>query len=192
MGTPPLSGEAVDVGSGPVPFTFGCPLPFDSPLLSVPLAVVVELLFAVGADRGGLLMLLVLFGGGGSGPVPLLFDSGRGGAPLVFRLELLLLLLLLVLLLLICAAPVGNGPLETCPEVDVVTAGGYGRLGGGNAAGAGDGAGAVVPGKGTGLALPAIPKGPLLSSGRPVVGKSNFLGADGTPDDTVVVLPVIP
>lgn len=186
VGTPPLSGEAVD-GVGPVPFRPpGCPLPFDSPLLSVPFDV--ELLFAV----GGLLVLLVLFGGSSSEPVPLLLDSGRGGAPLLVRL--VMLLLLLVLLLLICAAPAGNGPLETCAGV-VLTGGGYGRLGGGNAAGAGDGAGTVEPDKATGLALPAIPKGPLLSGGRPVVGKSNFLGADGTPEDTdtaVVVLPVIP
>lgn len=33
-----------------------------------------------------------------------------------------------------------------------------------------------MPGSGTGLALP---RGPLLSCGRPVVGKSDFLGADG-------------
>lgn len=112
-------------------------------------------------------MLLVLFGGsGGSGnDVPLLFDSGRGGAPLV-RFVLLVLLLL-------------PWPLETC--IGAVTAGGYGRLGGGRAAVAGEGAGGAVPGSGTGLALPAIPRGPLLSGGRPVVGKSDFLGADGPP-----------
>lgn len=106
---------------------------------------------------------MVLFGGGGSENVPLLFDSGRGGAPLV-RFVLLLLLL---------------GPLETCSVV-CVTGGGYGRLGGGRAAGAGEGAGgAAVPGSGTGLALPPIPMGPLLSGGKPVDGKSAFRGTEG-------------
>lgn len=60
---------------------------------------------------------------------------------------------------------------------------GGGRLGGGNAAGAGEGAGGAGPlfvgGTGTGLALPPSPKGPLLR-GSPVVGKSDdFLGAAG-------------
>lgn len=126
-------------------------------------------LFEVG---GGLLMLLVLFGGGCA---PLLLDSGRGGAPLVARLVLV--------------APGASGPLDT-------VTGGYGRLGGGKAAGAGDGAGAAVGGNATGLALPAKPKGPLLSGGRPVVGKSNFRGAVGlgctTPVDTVVVVAEAP
>jgi hypothetical protein len=56
---------------------------------------------------------------------------------------------------------------------------GGGKLGGGKAAGAGDGAGPLlVDGTGTGLALPPSPNGPLLR-GSPVVGKSDFLGAAG-------------
>lgn len=141
---------------------------------------------------------------GGWGNAPLLFDSGRGGAPLAARRRLVLLLLAFVVLV----------PFETC--IGAVTAGGYGRVssgGGGRAAAAGDGAaagGAAVPGSGgTGLALPPIPpppNGPLLSGGKPVVGKSDFLGANGlactdpVPDDpgsdearvAVVVVAVIP
>lgn len=131
---------------------------------------------------------MVLFGGGGagrSGNVPLLFDSGRDGATLL-------------LLEWVLVVP----PLAT--DSGVVT-GGYGRLGGGRAAGAGDGAGRAVPESGTGLALPPKPpKGPLLSGGRPVVGKSDFLGtaglllllpaadAPGNEDANVVVVVVIP
>lgn len=135
---------------------------------------------------------------GGRGNAPLLFDSGRGGAPLAARRRLVLLLLAFVVLV----------PFETC--IGAVTAGGYGRVssgGGGRTAAAGDGAaagGAAVPGSGgTGLALPP---GPLLSGGKPVVGKSDFLGANGlactdpVPDDpgsdearvAVVVVAVIP
>lgn len=135
---------------------------------------------------------------GGWGNAPLLFDSGRGGAPLAARRRLVLLLLAFVVLV----------PFETC--IGAVTAGGYGRVssgGGGRAAAAGDGAaagGAAVPGSGgTGLLLP---NGPLLSGGKPVVGKSDFFGANGlactdpVPDDpgsdearvAVVVVAVIP
>lgn len=54
-------------------------------------------------------------------------------------------------------------------------------MGGGSAAGAGDGIGAVVAwlvGIGIGLALPPRPSGPLLS-GRPVDGKSVLRGIVG-------------
>lgn len=150
--------------AGALPFTLDAPpnvLAFESLGMLVPFAGLLVVLLLG-------LMLLVLFGGGGSGNDPLLLDSGRGGAPLV---RLVLLPLLVV-------------PLDTAT-------GGYGRLGGGRAAGAGDGAGAAVPGTGTGLALPVMPRGPLLSGGRPVGGNSDFLGADGLPpgnDDASVVV----
>lgn len=54
-------------------------------------------------------------------------------------------------------------------------------MGGGRAAGAGDGMGAAVAwlvGMGTGLALPPKPSGPLLR-GSPVGGKSGFRGTVG-------------
>lgn len=168
VGTPPLSGEAEGgVASLGAPIGLALESPPD-PL--VPFAVMLLLLELLLR----LLMLLVLFGGkGGSGNVPLLFDSGRGGAPLVRFVLLLLLLVVLLLLLLLL-----TGPLATCCTGCAVT-GGYGRLGGGRAAGAGDGAGGAVPASCTGLALPPMPRGPLLSGGRPVVGKSGFLGTDG-------------
>lgn len=90
----------------------------------------------------------------------MLLDSGRGGAPLLVKFVLLF-----------------TAPFETCIGVET---GGYG---GGRAAGAGEGAGGAGPGRpvgaGTGLALPSMPSGPLLSGGRPVVGKSDFRGAAG-------------
>lgn len=169
VGAPLFSGDAaVAAAEGTVPFTLGTvALPFDS----LPGGPEPELLLLFGVVGGGaLLKLLVLFGGG-CGSAPLLLDSGLGGAPLVARLVLLVVVV---------------APLET-------VTGGYGRLGGGRAAGAGDGAGAAVGGIATGLALPARPSGPLLSGGRPVVGKSNFRGADGPVGTAeVVVLVVMP
>uniref|UniRef100_A0A182J9T3 Uncharacterized protein n=1 Tax=Anopheles atroparvus TaxID=41427 RepID=A0A182J9T3_ANOAO len=84
-------------------------------------------------------------------------------------------------LLLLLLPPGGPVPLPTAADEPPDCGG---RLGGGRAAGAGDGAGGAGPaaaqgGAGTGLALPARPSGPLLS-GSPVEGCSDFRGAAAT------------